>query len=57
MPEIMHFSWDNNRTPIWIEDAFPDDVTELLISNETDEVMKSTSKKIAKLKKTMKKKR
>ena len=32
MPEITHFSWDNNGTPIWIEDA------SLLISNETDEV-------------------
>lgn len=29
MPEITHFGWDN----IWIKDAFPDDVTELLISN------------------------
>ena len=36
MPEITNFSWDNDGTPIWIEDAFPDDVTELLISNETE---------------------
>ena len=38
MPEITHLSWDNNGMPIWIEDAFPNDVTQLLISNETDEV-------------------
>ena len=38
MPEITHFGWDNNGAPIWIDDAFPDDVMELLISNETDEI-------------------
>ena len=36
MPEITDFSWDNGGTPIWIKDAFSDDVTELLISNETE---------------------
>jgi len=38
MSEITNFGWDNIGTPIWIRNAFPNDVTELLISNETDEI-------------------
>ena len=38
MPEITNFGWDNIGTPIWIRDVFPEDVTELLISNETNEI-------------------
>ena len=37
LPDITGFGWEVDGTPIWIDEAFPDDVAELLFDEEDDE--------------------
>ena len=37
LPEITEFGWEADGSPIWIEEAFPDDVSLLLLTENGDE--------------------
>ena len=37
LPDIVSYGWDEVGNPIWIEEAFPDDITEILVDNQNAE--------------------